>query len=88
MEEARKEWYERNGQRPFDHYTLPKAVIKFRQGFGRLIRSHKDFGAVVVLDPRIKTKTYGRVFLRSVPQAPNIEDQGELCKFFASRNAP
>ena len=58
------------GGNPFNDYQLPEAVIKFKQGFGRLIRSQTDRGIVVILDPRIKTKTYGRVFLNSLPECP------------------
>ena len=52
---------------PFTQYTLPQAVLKFRQGFGRLIRSSSDRGVVVVLDSRIVNKRYGEVFLNSIP---------------------
>ena len=52
---------------PFTQYTLPQAVLRFRQGFGRLIRSSSDRGVVVVLDSRIVNKRYGEVFLNSIP---------------------
>ncbi len=58
------------GGNPFKDYQLPEAVIKFRQGFGRLIRTATDRGMVVVLDPRIKTKFYGKTFLQSLPSLP------------------
>ena len=48
-------------------YQLPEAVLKFRQGFGRLVRSKTDEGIVVVLDPRITRKHYGKRFLDSLP---------------------
>lgn len=67
--EARLESIKENGGNPFSDYQLPEAVIKFRQGFGRLIRTKNDHGSVVVLDPRIHTKTYGRIFLESLPPA-------------------
>ncbi|MFM7738566.1 MAG: helicase C-terminal domain-containing protein, partial [Planctomycetota bacterium] len=54
----------------FRDYQLPEAVIKFKQGFGRLIRTASDQGIVVVLDPRIVTKQYGRTFLDSLPDSP------------------
>jgi ATP-dependent DNA helicase DinG len=60
---------ERGGD-PFREYSLPEAVLKFRQGFGRLLRSQTDEGIVVVLDSRLVTKWYGRVFLRSLPECP------------------
>jgi DNA polymerase-3 subunit epsilon/ATP-dependent DNA helicase DinG len=52
---------------PFNEYALPQAVLRFKQGFGRLIRSKTDRGVVVVLDRRIKSKAYGRAFLESLP---------------------
>lgn len=67
MVEARIDLIRRRGGRPFPDYQLPEAVLKFRQGFGRLIRSHTDTGIVVILDPRVVTKSYGRTFLDSRP---------------------
>jgi ATP-dependent DNA helicase DinG len=52
---------------PFSEYSLPEAILKFRQGFGRLIRTQSDRGAVVILDKRILSKKYGRSFLESLP---------------------
>jgi DNA polymerase-3 subunit epsilon/ATP-dependent DNA helicase DinG len=60
-------------ERPFDDYAVPQAVLKFRQGFGRLIRSSSDRGVVVVLDRRVKTKTYGRMFLQSLPKTARFD---------------
>jgi ATP-dependent DNA helicase DinG len=60
---ARSETFER----PFDEYTVPEAVLKFRQGFGRLIRSKSDRGVVAVFDRRVLSKAYGRIFLDSLP---------------------
>lgn len=57
------------GGNPFNDYQLPEAIIKFKQGFGRLIRSKLDKGQVVVLDPRIGTKQYGKIFIESLPPA-------------------
>ena len=65
--QARWEALQRAGKDPFTHLSLPEAVIKFKQGFGRLIRTKKDRGAVVILDQRVCTRNYGRVFLSSIP---------------------
>lgn len=65
--EARSEKIDREGGSSFRDYALPEAVIKFRQGFGRLIRTKSDRGVVVVTDPRIVTKNYGAVFRKSIP---------------------
>jgi DNA polymerase-3 subunit epsilon/ATP-dependent DNA helicase DinG len=61
---ARSEMYEDS----FQQYYLPEAILKFRQGFGRLIRTASDRGVVAILDRRVLTKQYGRLFLESLPQ--------------------
>jgi ATP-dependent DNA helicase DinG len=53
---------------PFNEYQVPEAILKFRQGFGRLIRSASDRGVVAILDRRVLTKQYGRLFIESLPQ--------------------
>ena len=68
--EARIDRIRRRGGNPFLDYQLPEAIIKFKQGFGRLIRSRSDRGRVVVLDPRIQTKPYGQQFLAALPSMP------------------
>ena len=65
--EARAEWVRDRGGQPFNEITLPDALVKFRQGIGRLIRSREDRGVVTLLDPRILTKPYGREFLGVLP---------------------
>jgi ATP-dependent DNA helicase DinG len=66
---ARIEAIKQAGGNAFAEYQLPEAVLKLKQGFGRLIRTAEDRGTVVILDPRIITKPYGRVFLESLPPA-------------------
>jgi ATP-dependent DNA helicase DinG len=70
--EARLEDIRRRGGSPFIEYQVPEAVIKLKQGFGRLIRTKTDRGIVVILDPRVLTKSYGRTFLSSLPKCPQI----------------
>ncbi|CAN5767773.1 helicase C-terminal domain-containing protein [soil metagenome] len=70
--EARLEEIRRHGGNPFLEYQVPEAVIKLKQGFGRLIRSKADRGIVVILDPRVLTKPYGRTFLDSLPDCPRV----------------
>ncbi|MDA8100425.1 MAG: hypothetical protein M0042_12465, partial [Nitrospiraceae bacterium] len=67
---------------PFYEYQVPQATLLFRQGFGRLIRTKTDKGAVAVLDSRITTKGYGRSFLRSIPTCRITDDRGEFRTFF------
>jgi ATP-dependent DNA helicase DinG len=66
--EAKLEAIEEAGGDPFQQYSLPEAILKFRQGFGRLIRSKTDTGCVVILDSRILSKGYGRAFLNALPK--------------------
>ena len=66
--EARVEAIERRGGNAFLEYTVPQAAIKFRQGFGRLIRRKSDRGSILILDKRVIQKSYGRIFLNSLPE--------------------
>jgi ATP-dependent DNA helicase DinG len=68
--EARLEAIEARGGNAFMEYSLPEAVLKLRQGVGRLIRSKADRGIVVLLDNRVLTKRYGKAFLESLPPCP------------------
>jgi ATP-dependent DNA helicase DinG len=72
--EARLEAIRSRGGNPFIEYQVPEAVIKLKQGFGRLIRTKTDRGMVVILDPRILSKPYGRTFLSSLPACPRVHD--------------
>ncbi|MFH0920208.1 MAG: helicase C-terminal domain-containing protein [Fibrobacterota bacterium] len=75
--EARGEWCEQHGDSAFHGFYLPEAVIRFRQGTGRLIRRSDDRGAVVVLDRRFIDKPYGKVFAGSIGLAPAVYDSTE-----------
>jgi ATP-dependent DNA helicase DinG len=66
--QARMEAIREAGRNPFLEYLLPEAIIKLRQGFGRLIRTQRDKGIVVILDPRVHTKSYGGLVLESLPE--------------------
>jgi ATP-dependent DNA helicase DinG len=74
--EARREAIEKNGGNPFMELSLPQAVMKFKQGFGRLMRRSDDHGVVVVLDSRVIKKNYGQLFLFSLP-----ETKTSFCEF-------
>ncbi len=82
LEQAKMEYLEKQGKNVFNEYTVPKAIIKFRQGFGRLIRTQTDVGAVVILDPRVQTKSYGQAFLHSLPVCKTTRSKPELKVFF------
>ncbi len=68
--EAKLELVEKRGGDPFTEYSLPEAILKLRQGVGRLIRTKGDHGIIVILDNRIVTKPYGRAFLQALPKCP------------------
>ncbi|MGB8342561.1 MAG: helicase C-terminal domain-containing protein [Chthoniobacterales bacterium] len=68
--EAKLELIQARGGDAFTEFSLPEAILKFRQGVGRLIRTKSDHGIVVILDNRVVTKTYGRAFLKALPQCP------------------
>ena len=67
---ARSEELEKRGLNSFMHYSLPEAVLKFRQGVGRLIRSSSDSGYIFIMDQRIISKRYGKLFIDSLPPYP------------------
>jgi ATP-dependent DNA helicase DinG len=90
---ARVEAIEHNGGSSFMEYILPHAALRLKQGFGRLIRSSADRGAVVLLDRRVLEKGYGRYFLDTLPAAPAvtgtwIELSEQLLKFYSGSVRP
>ncbi|HEY5614313.1 MAG TPA: ATP-dependent DNA helicase, partial [Lysobacter sp.] len=82
--EARLEAIRRSGGNPFRDEQLPQAVIALKQGAGRLIRSETDRGVLMLCDPRLLSKSYGRMFLDSLPPLPKTRDIGDIAAFFAS----
>jgi ATP-dependent DNA helicase DinG len=82
LHEARCEAVERGGGDWFRDYALPTAMLQLRQGFGRLIRGHADRGVVAILDPRLRTRPYGRAFLAALPRCPVAEDPAAVSAFF------
>jgi ATP-dependent DNA helicase DinG len=81
--QARIESLRQRGEDPFLCYQLPHAVITLKQGVGRLIRDVSDRGVLVLGDPRIVSKSYGRVFLDSLPPMPRTRDLARVQAFFA-----
>lgn len=81
LTEAKIRAIERSGGNSFYSYSLPEAVIRLRQGFGRLIRSQQDRGIVAILDPRLKTRSYGRYFLEALPPCREITTLDEIEQF-------
>ncbi|MEX0585957.1 MAG: helicase C-terminal domain-containing protein, partial [Pirellulales bacterium] len=72
--EARLEAIRARGGNPFVEYQVPEAAIKLKQGFGRLIRTKSDQGTVVIFDPRVRTKPYGRILLASLPECRVVDE--------------
>lgn len=81
---ARSKFIDDNGGRSFFDYSVPQAVISLKQGIGRLIRSRTDRGVIAILDPRLRTKSYGRDFLSSLPRMRISGDLEEVSSVVAS----
>jgi ATP-dependent DNA helicase DinG len=79
---ARQNFIDKHGGRSFSEYSVPSAIISLKQGMGRLIRSETDRGVLSILDPRILTKSYGRQFLESLPQASLTRKIEDVRRFF------
>ena len=76
--QARSKYIEDNGGRSFFEYSVPQAIITLKQGIGRLIRSREDRGVIAILDPRLRTKPYGRDFLQSLPRMRITADVSDV----------
>jgi ATP-dependent DNA helicase DinG len=91
--QARTELAAARGQDPFRARALPEAVLRLRQGFGRLIRTATDRGAVMILDRRVIDRWYGRIFLASLPELPRVTGptpavMEALRRFYADKGGP
>lgn len=85
---ARVDWMEKQGKNPFMDYQLPRAVISMKQGAGRLIRSERDRGVLMVCDPRMISKPYGKRVWQSLPPMRRTRIEGEVIAFLETLPAP
>jgi len=81
--QARMKKIEEGGGRPFIDNQLPEAVITLKQGVGRLIRDSADHGVLMICDPRLQSRSYGRIFLKSLPDMPRTGSLADVSDFFA-----
>ena len=79
---ARLEHMTANGQSPFSEFQLPSAALTLKQGVGRLIRDVEDKGVLVLCDPRLSSKGYGKVFVQSLPAMPITQELADVKRFF------
>ncbi len=82
--EARLQAIREQGGNPFMDYQLPQAVLSLKQGVGRLIRDVTDRGVLMICDPRVRTKAYGRLFISSLPPVPRLDNLAEVAGFLMS----
>jgi ATP-dependent DNA helicase DinG len=82
--QARAESVRRAGGDPFNEHHVPQAVLTLKQGVGRLIRDFDDRGLIVIGDPRLRSRNYGRVFVSSLPPMPVLEEHDEAMAFAAT----
>jgi ATP-dependent DNA helicase DinG len=85
--EARLQAIRDRGGNPFMDYQLPQAVLSLKQGVGRLIRDVTDRGVLMLCDPRIRSKAYGRLFIESLPPIPRVDSLAEVAAFMISNEA-
>jgi len=79
---ARLEYIRREGGNGFAQHQLPQAVLAMKQGAGRLLRDQDDYGVIVLCDPRITTKSYGRTFLKALEPMPTTSTLNDVAEFF------
>lgn len=84
---ARLEFIRRNGGNGFMEHQIPQAVLSMKQGAGRLLRDHSDYGVIVLCDPRISTKSYGRMFLQSMEPMPTTSSLADVKEFLRAHEA-
>jgi len=87
MMQIRLEAISRQGGRPFMDYQLPQAMLTLKQGVGRLIRDFDDYGVVVLGDPRIRSKGYGRGFVKGLPRFRITLEREDAVEFLANHGA-
>jgi ATP-dependent DNA helicase DinG len=80
---ARMDHLSKQGKNPFFHYQIPRAIIQLKQGVGRLIRSSQDRGVIAIFDVRLLTKSYGQMFLKSLPPCRVVHEREKISDFFA-----
>ena len=80
--DARSDMLRGEGGNPFMELYLPQAVIALKQGAGRLIRSERDRGVLILCDPRLRTRGYGAAFLESLPPMRPADERDEVLAFF------
>jgi ATP-dependent DNA helicase DinG len=85
---ARLEFIRRAGGNGFTEHQLPQAALALKQGAGRLLRDQSDFGVIVLCDPRIKSKNYGSVFLKSLEPMTSTSSLEDVRQFLLSHEAP
>ncbi len=81
---ARMDAMRKQGLEPFVHYQLPQAILTLKQGAGRLIRGEQDRGVLMLCDPRIRSKGYGKQFVESLPPMRRTQSLQQVCAFFKS----
>ncbi len=84
IESARQAYMTREDKNYFQDWSLPNAVLTFKQGAGRLIRDDSDRGMLIICDPRIRTKSYGQTFIDSLPKMPLTDDINQIQNFFST----